>query len=349
MLRIPENATIWAIGTGDGTRDYFNIFKKYNVVLVGPGNPGKNGSTEASIYFEKNPDIYDWGSKLEEVQENDVIIARKGLTKVLAVGFVHGDYNHSNFFDDVEGWDLQHYRQVNWALPVNGPYEITDCAFTQGTLKRCLQGKIVEQITTKDYELLKDYTKIPYESEIKYITISSIIDSLIELIDSGIRIEDAENIGKTIQRIIRLTEWYYKNDFDVLEHEIIAFLVLPLLIAIGWSEQKTKIEYAKSDIALFSEAFKGDYTLHPQIIIEVKSFHDGLAFTHHQMKTYSDKFPDCKKFIATNGFRYRYFEKENDEFVPKGFFNLLKLKERDYLNNLPLSAIETILAISNFN
>lgn len=338
----------WQIGTGDDTRMYHDIFIKYGVALVGPGDPGKEGDSNTKLYYNNNPQIKNWGATLKEIKKGEWIIARKGKQIILAVGQVLEEYNYSHLFWDIEGWDLQHYIKVKWYKPktVNGVIEFSTKPLGQSTLQGCYNPVVFAEIYKIEFEEVKNDFEVEDFYLSKAINHIQIIDALIH---EGVRIQDAENIGNTINRIVRLTDWYLINDFETLEAEIVAFLVTPLLIALGWSEQKIKIEYNYIDIALFNKSFNGDYSLTPQIIIEVKTFSNGLAFTDDQIKKYASKYPNCKKFITTNGFRYKYFEKMNNELVYMGYFNLIKLNERNIVYDIPISSIATLLKISNLS
>ncbi|MHB8338973.1 MAG: hypothetical protein ACYDEE_16280 [Ignavibacteriaceae bacterium] len=342
----PRNC--WQIGTGDGTRSYFDIFLKYGVALVGPGDPGIEGEPGTELYYLTHRNDRNWGKILKQVEENEWIIARKGKKIILAVGKVLKEIGHSNLFYDVEGWDLQHYIKVKWYTP-NSPDNIIwfdDSVLSQSTLQRCKNQFVFNTIYQTEFEEKNSQFEVEDISIPKPIDNSDIMKILI---DEGLRIQDAENISLTIQRIIKLAEWYQHNDRGTLESEIIAFLILPFLIALGWSEQKIKLEYQNIDIALFKKVFKGDYSSSPEFIIEAKTFSNGLAFTHKQILNYAKKYPDCKNFIATNGFRYRLFFKDGKNLVQKGYVNLLRLNERNVLDDVPLSTIQSIFFISNFS
>lgn len=336
----------WQIGTGDETRSYFDIFIKYGVALVGPGDPGREGDPKTRLFYTVNPDIRNWGAVLKKVKEGEWIIARKGKKSILAVGKVIEEINHGEFFSDVEGWDLQHYIKVKWYLPntPNNIIQLSKNLLSQSTLHGCNKQEVYDKIYSTDFK------EAIQEFELEDFIVPEIIDHtevMKMLIEEGLRIQDAENIALTIQRIIKLVQWYKQNDNETLEHEIIAFLILPLLIALGWSEQKIKLEYQGIDIALFSNAFKGNYKLTPEYIVEAKTFSNGLAFTEQQLETYAKKYPECKNFVATNGYRYKIFIRDKSKFILKGYFNLLKLTERNVLYDVPLDTVQSIYSISN--
>ncbi len=335
----------WQVGTGDGTRNYGEIFLKYGVALVGPGNPGKEGGPDAAAFYQQYPQVKNWGAVLTGVRKGDWIIARKGRSVILAVGEVVGEYNHSDFFADVEGWNLQHLVKVRWHIPAGGSINLNGSSLGMSTLERCKQPDVFAAIYHAAFEDNKPVLSVPEPYKPIMVSTDNIIQALI---DQGIRIQDAENVGRTIERIIKLAKWYDHNDRGVLEAEIVAFLITPLLIALGWSEQKIKLEHERIDVALFPEPFRGGKNLSPRIILEAKTFSNGLAFTADQVRSYSEKFPECDLFVTTNGYRYKIFEKEKGELVPKGYFNLLRMVDRNEVESGEQGMVGSLLMISNF-
>lgn len=336
----------WQIGTGDSSRSYLDIFLKYGVALVGPGNPGKEGDPLTEKFYKDHQGVKNWGGVLNRVKEGEWIIAKKGTTQLLAIGKVFQRIDHSEIFGDVEGWDLQHYIRVKWYVPKNKDRAIyfNNFVLGQSTLSGCNKNEVYEKIYNNEFE---EYKPIRLVENISTPSKIDHLDIMNMLIDRGLRILDSENISNTIKRLVQLTRWYRRNDKSVLESEITSFLILPFLIALGWSEQKIKLEYQNIDIALFSDSFKGDYTTTPEYIIEAKTFDNGLTFTESQISGYADKFPNCKKFVVTNGFRYKIFLKDRNKLIQTGYFNLLKLTERNPLYEVRDNSIESLFSISN--
>lgn len=336
----------WQIGTGDDSRSYSDLFFKFGVAVVGPGNPGKEGSEAANKFYAEHKGRTNWGAVLNQVKVGDWLIARPGTGRITGVGRVTGPMCYGNFFEDVEGWDLQHYVPVEWYRPVveGDELKLDQKYLTRSTLQRCYKEEVFEAIRNTPFQreeatLPVDKLQEPVDEELGAITNA--------LIDSGVRIQDAENVMLTIGRVIRLTNWYYTHDRDVLEHEIRAFLILPLLVALGWSEQRMKLEYLHADIALFSNAFTSKNPPEPMMLVEAKTFGNGLSYTHDQLKNYADKFPGCQRLVTTNGFRYRTYTAENGKLVPKGYVNLLNLRKSNVLETGLLTPIQTLLSISD--
>ena len=76
-------------------------------------------SGQAGLREAKRSDIRSFADRAEV---GDLVVARRGLRRALYLG-VLGEYGWSNAFDDIEGWDLQHYRRVRWVWTRENRFE----------------------------------------------------------------------------------------------------------------------------------------------------------------------------------------------------------------------------------
>ena len=134
-------------------------------------------------------------------------------------------------------------------------------------------------------------------------------------------------------RVRRLGGWYEnhweeraESEEDISEHETRTFLIVPLLLALGWPEQRLKIEWNNIEITFFETNYQpGD---NPIMILESKKLYHPLLGAEKQAKEYAEKYPSCKKFVVSNGIRYLLFEEDKKEWTSKTYLNLLKLEDR---------------------
>ena len=230
---------IWQVAAGDGSRDYADIFLKFGVILVGPGSEGN--------YFE-NKTVYNdsqhWAYRpfiftiAEQLQKNDLIVLKKPSGQqweILAVGSVESDYIHSETFCDVDGWDLQHCRRINWKKPVS---QTIISGLRRGTLFGINNQNALSE-AKRIWEIVQDVVCDEIPNPAKELTVDDLIDSIME---QGLPVSNSENIAKTIWKLRRIAKWYSSHGSDVGEHEIRTFLIVPLLTSLGWAEQKIKIE-----------------------------------------------------------------------------------------------------------
>jgi len=313
----------WQVAAGDGERDYSGVFIRFGVMLVGPGNPGD--------YFEKK-DTYKkhrWGSPVkafaEQVRDGDVVVLKRPSKKqwqVLAVGKVKGEYQYLPIFDDVEGWDLQHCRIVEWFLHKD---KKVISGLARGTFSKIWKPAVTEQIK----QALDSGKPISSQSLPEVAAKLSDEDLISHLINNGLRPKDAEDLAQTIARIRRLVRWYWSYGADIKEHETRAFLILPLLFALGWSEQKIKIEWKATDIAFFEKLYSRKRNLNNCImILESKRFWGGLTYAKRQAEKYAKNFPNCRHLIVSDGCVYKLFKRDDDEWIYDAYLNILKPRAR---------------------
>ena len=307
--------TYWQIAAGSVGRDYSNVFLKFGLAFVG-------GKT--SIATMNN-----------EVNVGDIVLLKLGTRKILAAGVVverNGIYkgcDDKDWLRDFDGWDLPAYCYVEWKRPSQ---PILTSGLSRSTIQRVHQKK------HKDIadDILKFGTKVYVSAEPAKTNLVEDTEILKFLIKEGLRPSSADELTNTISKIRLLADYYYNHCHweDIREHETRTFLVIPLLLALGWSEQQIKIELPCSggriDIACFRKRYEQNNN-ECVAIIETKDFSSGLDYAHKQAKVYSKDFPNCKAIIVTNGYCYKtYLRDDNGQFLmfPSAYLNLLKPRDR---------------------
>ncbi len=258
---------------------------------------------------------------MEGMQTGDLVILKRPYGnewEIVAVGKVRSDYFHTEVFEDVEGWDLQHCRKVKWKRPA-------DSTIISG-LRRGTLFRVKKQIPReKAQKIWKNGVAVPSE-RIPELAEDLEDEQLIDLLMvSGLSGNDADIITRTIWRIRRLAKWYASHGKDVGEHKIRTFLIVPLLIALGFPEQRIKIEWNNIDISIFESPFPSKQE-NPVIILETKRLHDGLRYAPNQARDYVQDYPNCCFFIVSNGIHYKLFERIEGKWLFRAYANLLSLK-----------------------
>jgi hypothetical protein len=196
------------------------------------------------------------------VQLDDEIILKRGLSQVVAVGRVvtrdgkfKGD-GDKEWLRDFDGWDLCAWCYVDWCKPAE-PIQ------TSGLTRATIQGVNQPHLLTLASDVLKSNPPITaYEAEpanTKEVEDETLITQLVQL---GLRSGAAEELTQALRRIRRLARFYLERPWELTnEHDARTFLVVPLLTALGWAEQKMKVELAipgvgRVDIGCFSKPFK---------------------------------------------------------------------------------------------
>ena len=297
----------WQIATGAEGRDYAEYMLQYGIALVG-----------GEKYI----------NRIHEVQPDDVVILKSGITEIVATGRAierNGACSGRRESRDFDGWDLGGYCYVNWHRP---PEPIAVRGLAIGTISRvgndnpCPRNQADNIMAT--YDVQEIYDPEPFTQQIDDEQILNF------LITEGLRPGAAEDLTGAFRRIRRLARYYRDQPRDqpwenIREHEARTFLVIPLLLALGWAEQQIKIEYPlgrkKADIVCFSRPyFQPDKQC--EIVIETKDFKTGLDFAPDQAKWYGERL-GSNIVVVTNGYCYKIYGRDsNGKFMPHAYLNI---------------------------
>lgn len=307
------NKTYWQIAAGSAGRNYADYFIKFGIAFVGGDVPI---------------------ATMKELKKGDIVVIKNGLYQIVAVGEVvernkkTTGCEDKSWLRDFDGWDLPAYCYVDWHVP-DKPIE-TD-GLTRATIQKLPQDK--HKKIADDILLLPIQPCEPEPTETTIITDNQLLEYLIT---EGLRPGSADELTNTLRKIRLLAQYYYTKCQweDVREHETRSFLVIPLLLTIGWSEQQLKIELpcnkGKVDIACFSKAYKRKNE-ECVLIVETKDFSSGLDYAPEQAHRYAEDFPSCKGVLVTNGYCYKaYVRKDDGTFntKPSAYLNLLQPRDR---------------------
>jgi hypothetical protein len=292
----------------------------------------------------------------EDVQAGDLILMRKGYT-VAAIGVAHEDgYRWDETFDDVYGWDLQHARRVIWQdeLQVElrklqdgqhgGPVFGSRKQIPMFT--RVYEKAILDRLATL-FGVCKARDLRPLPEVSSPLTPEALGA---QLFAKGLANRAVDEVLAAIQRQRRLAHWYRTQPSIAgrpTEHEVVAHMVLPLLLALGWSEQLLAVEWQRVDLA----AFSGTPTTSERCVLvcEVKASGHGLQNVLEQAIQYvrTLKLDGCRRILLTEGTRFYRFDRNGESWPqnPTGYVNMEVVRMR---NVAPLGAngVETILSLT---
>jgi hypothetical protein len=313
--------TYWQIAAGSEGRDYAEDFLRFGMAFVG-------GDAQRAA--------------MKQVCEGDCVLLKRGKTHLVAAGTVvrrngiHSGDADKQWLADFDGWQLHGYCYVDWHKPEK-PRMVS--GFTRNTIQKVWKEPL-KQAADSIVKQCPIHPRGPEPKPVETLGDEEILDFLIT---EGLRPGAAEDLTQAFRRIRLLANYYYHrcNWRDIREHETRTFLIMPLLLALGWSEQQLKIELGvkgigRIDIACFSRSYVRDGKGEPNnkdcvLIIETKGFSSGLTFTHAQAKQYAAKFPSCKAVIVSNGYCYKTYPKDSKNAFsdcPSAYLNLLSPKKR---------------------
>ena len=316
----------WQIGVGASGRDYSEIFFRHGLACVG-------GDKHVAT--------------MDKVELGDIILMKKGVKKILAVGKVverEGKFSGKNDKDwlrDFDGWDLRAYCYVDWHKPEK---PVNTSGLTQWTINKVSQQHLIELANKllasapvqQSIEPEPQPTeKIKYKDMVKF------------LICQGLRPSAAEELTATFNRIHLLANYYYHECYhewdDIREHETRTFLIIPLLLSLGWAEQQIKIELpvknsGRADIACYSKPYHSTNKNNDKncvLLLESKGFSQGLKYAPKQVKAYASQFPNCRVVVVSNGYCYKAYNRDQSgqfSVMPSAYMNLLNPRSRYPLN-----------------
>jgi hypothetical protein len=303
----------WQVAAGSKGRNYANLFIKFGLAFVG-GDPHVK--------------------TMSQVAPGDIIILKDGLSSIVAVGEVvsrngkHNGCDDKPWLRDFDGWDLRAWCNVDWRVPKT-PFSTT--GLTRTTIQRIHQDNHI-----KIADNLLRLSKSSFAAEppdTPEVTDSQILEFLIS---EGLRPSAADELTNTFRRIRLLADYYYNNCTweEIREHETRTFLIVPLLLALGWAEQQLKIEYpaegGRVDLACFSRA-QNQKNSECVLILESKDFASGLDYAQEQARSYAKSFPSCRVLVVSNGYCYKTYIRDGKSAfsaTPSAYLNVLKPRAR---------------------
>jgi hypothetical protein len=303
-----SSRAIWQLAGGPASRPYADVFLKYGVGLIGPGDAGP--------WAAERDDEFEGGFVrrfASEVQIGDVFLLRTGISTICAVGIVASDYLYLSPFDDVNGWDLQHARRVRWCkLPQEHTFS-TPVFGANPT--RCLR--------TWNDEVM-DYADRFLNSPPTHWQTAA----LPELPPEETPLED---VPTSLQGLVAAA-----NDLVPLlwdrqafgehpsEDELIAHFVVPFLRALGWPPERIAVKWRYIDVAVFRALPRTPENCH--LVIEAKRLGAGVEGALEQGKGYVEALGTPRDVVVTDGIRYRMYSCQSG-FEPIAYANLGRLKK----------------------
>ena len=308
MVFADSEFTVWQVSAGPSNRSYAGQFLRHGVALIGPGDAGpwdpKRSDSEFDGGFVRRFAC--------DLTNGDVLLLRSGLTTILAIGRVAGDYIYLPQFDDVNGWDLQHARRVRWTeLPE--PYEFASSVFgaSPPRLSRIQDHDVIAY--TKRFIQSPPTTwqtaKLPSlpEEEARLTTVPA-------------------ELREIVAQVHDLSELYVDlNAFGErpTEDELVAHYVIPFLRALGWRVERIAVKWRNIDVCVFDRLPREPGNC--QYLIEAKRLGAGVEGALSQAIGYVTAIGTICNVVVTDGVRYRMYNAK-DNFAPVAYANLARLK-----------------------
>ncbi len=345
-----KGKTTWQIAAGDTNRHYADLCLDWDVVVIGPGYGGRWPECEKVLNNSKETSrkISTIRRFAETIKDGDYVVLRIGTSTVYGFGQIVGDYDWHEEFGDIDGWNLNHCRRVQWFWKgKKTPKQFDAYTMKLGDSVQLLNSPPIEEwvrTLSIDQETLKrDPVKLPDPS--------NEIDDFQEvwnfLYDKGVANHVIKGLADEIEEMIRLTKWYQRTEIPS-EFETVTNLVVPLLRALGWTPQKMAIEWSNIDIALFDKLPRDNKNV--SVVVEAKrggrsclsAMPQALSYAEHEERT------SCHRLIVTDGIRYGVYIRGADGFQNKlaAYLNLSYMRDAYPIMHCDKGAKEALLLMS---
>ena len=274
-----------------------------------------------------------------------MIVLNLGKSKVYGIGHVVGLYHWMDAFGDVDGWDLQHVRRVRWLWRYDQTSDKIPMDFTganmSGTISRINSKKILERIRNlrfNDSQMNRPLVELPdscsSEKTLEEVNIQTIANYLF---DAGVAADSIDALVRHMDDLRRIASWYTRNKIWPSEKETVAYLVAPLLRALGWTPQRMAVEWNNVDLALFDCMPRENTNL--SIVVEAKAKDNSCFTAESQAKGYAERNgrERCRRLIVTDGIRYGIYLRQeegqkpatSDSYKLEAYLNLTRMMD-DY-------------------
>lgn len=173
------------------------------------------------------------------------------------------------------------------------------------------------------------------------------------LFKAGLSNEAVEHVIATMAKIVRLNAWYrsVKMDGRPTEHEIVAHMMVPLMLGMGWSEQLVAIEWNHTDVTFFRATPQKDRDPRKDcvMLLEAKRPDQSLDGAYKQATDYvtENLLDNCRRIITTDGAHLLLYKRDPQGDwppTPSGYVKLSRVRE---CNLFPMgtSGVETLMEL----
>jgi hypothetical protein len=302
--------SVWQISSGSVARSYAEVFLRYGVGLIGPGDAGPWRAERADDEFG--------GSHVRrfanEVEQDDVFLLRFGTSRIQAVGIVASDYLYLNQFDEVNGWDLQHARRLRWfGLPKEYDFGRPVFGANPWRFSRILHDEILKYAERflnsppTDWQTAS-LPPLPEEEE--------------PLDDVPVYLQEIVAVAQDLGWNLYLNQQVFGDRPS--EDEIIVHLVVPFLRALGWHPEQIAVKWRYIDLAIFRNLPRTPENCH--LVIEAKHLGSGVEGALEQAVGYVESLGTRRDVLVTDGVRYRLYAADKG-YASVAYANLGRLKK----------------------
>ena len=319
--------SLWQVGAGDTDRSYGKYCQQFDVMIAGPGDLG---SYEDSHYALLGDILNSLRRFCNDARRGDVVLLRLGSGDVLAVGEIADDAPEwLDAFADIDGWDLQHVRRVRWFPNTANKFPAKTLGGQVRTFASVNVESVrawVESLVFSEDDRSRQLVLLPTPGdEIKSPELGE------RLFIEGLPSEYVDKLMAVFASLQRVASWYgnktKRPEGGPSEQETVCYLVVPLLLSLGWSQQTAAVQWHYVDVALFSGMPPTEATL--ACVVEAKLLGRSVFALTGQAADYALRAgrEKCNRLIVTDGIRYALHLRSSHEFKLEAYLNILKMRD----------------------
>ena len=147
----------------------------------------------------------------------------------------------------------------------------------------------------------------------------------------GLPSEYVDKLMAVFASLQRVASWYgnetKRPEGRPSEQETVCYLVVPLLLSLGWSQQTAAVQWHYVDVALFSGMPPTEATL--ACVVEAKLLGRSVFAPTGQAADYALRAgrENCNRLIVTDGIRYALHRRSAHEFKLEAYLNILNMRD----------------------
>lgn len=320
------------LAAGEANRDYSFRFIESDIGAIGPGVGDLIDSPDQAALDGLGSDKRGMLLRFAGVQEGDLILLANGWSPI-TVGRATKDRPKGQVYRYTEGiglfghWDLYNVIRVKWADPRDPLVEeaLANLKDTHGPVKvrgsfrelgggsedvRDWMGKLDAELDRAGHwdRSLKDAGLD--QKPVKDVQNLEAFQALNRDVQTGIR--------RVVKTGNQLWEDNEHRGWDPLpsEHEAVALLVVPFLMALGWTPSQIALEWNWVDVATFAGLERSE----PRLLVEAKRPLTGMDWARSQVFKYAADVHASAPVITTDGYYWALFNDEKlagELFLPR--------------------------------
>ena len=147
----------------------------------------------------------------------------------------------------------------------------------------------------------------------------------------GLPSEYVDKLVGTFSTLRRVASWYSNEtkrpEGRPSEQETVCYLVVPLLLSLGWSQHTAAVQWNYVDVALFSGMPPTDASL--ACVVEAKLLGRSVFSPFGQARDYALRpgREQCDRLVVTDGIRYALHRRARDAFQLNAYLNILSIRD----------------------